>query len=428
MHLPAAMMATAGALPRRCYLSKSLLALLAFASLCRDSEGLVMRSGLSNSTNSTEGIAYFSTPNFGPAPNATATTAHLTGAAALNASSSFSTTNSSRQSRAPRVYFMFLAVDKVSNLDVWKAFLAAAPPSQYKAFVHCKLPSCQQQVAGSVIQAVHTVPSYYCTDLVSPMQQMVYYALQDPDGLANPYDKFAFVSDSSLPAKPFSYVYSTLSSRLGSDFCIFPSGEWADVPSSSGYGLEIAVKSHQWVTLNRAHAEKSWELWRTGTLHNFMPYFRMNSMPMLPSNNSYADQRNYGCLDEFWYMIALFGTLHQPNAQQVQDVHLPLFTGSTMHISNNAGWQGECDTFVLWSKYLYTWGNNPFNSFYSTLDAASTPHGGNFARPGWWDTISTHGLRAIRHSPFLFVRKFIDNPRLADGPNFVQAYVANVLW
>jgi len=320
-----------------------------------------------------------------------------------------------------------LAVDKVSNLDVWKAFFAAAPPSQYKAFVHCKLPSCQQQVAGSVMQAVHTVPSYYCTDLVSPMQQMVYYALQDPDGPANPYDKFAFVSDSSLPAKPFSYVYRILAARSGSDFCVFPSNEWADVPSNSGHGLEVAVKHHQWLTMSRAHAEKSWALWSTGTLHNFMSYFRMNALPMLPNNNSFADHRNYGCLDEFWYMLALFGTLHQPNSQRDQDVHLAMFTGGPLRISAHAGWQGECDTFVLWAKYLYTPGNNPFNSFHSTLDQVSIPHGGNFARPGWWDTITTHGMRSIRHSSFLFVRKFIDSPRLADGPSFTQAYIQNVL-
>ena len=30
-----------------------------------------------------------------------------------------------------------------------------------------------------------------------------------------------------------------------------------------------------------------------------------------------------------------------------------------------------------------------------SLDPASVPHGGNWARPGWWDTISTHGTWAI---------------------------------
>ncbi len=29
-----------------------------------------------------------------------------------------------------------------------------------------------------------------------------------------------------------------------------------------------------------------------------------------------------------------------------------------------------------------------------SLDPASVPHGGNWARPGWWDTISTHGTWA----------------------------------
>ena len=38
------------------------------------------------------------------------------------------------------------------------------------------------------------------------------------------------------------------------------------------------------------------------------------------------------------------------------------------------------------------------------MDPASVPHGGNWARPGWWDTISMHGIAAIRKSDFLFVR------------------------
>lgn len=30
-----------------------------------------------------------------------------------------------------------------------------------------------------------------------------------------------------------------------------------------------------------------------------------------------------------------------------------------------------------------------------SLDPASVPHGGNWARPGWWDTISTQGVVAV---------------------------------
>jgi len=343
-----------------------------------------------------------------------------TATVALHIHNSSTVKKVSLQSRGPRIYFLFMGVDKISNLEVWRSFFASAPWEQYRAYVHCKLPSCVNQVSGSPLIAVPTVPSYYCTDLVSPMNQLLSYALNNDPGATNVADKFAFVSDSTLPAKPFSVLYSTLSMRRGSDFCVFPSNEWADIPGP--VGLEIAVKHHQWSTLERAHAEKVTTLWVQGHMHNFMTHFRMNANAYSWTNNSFADNRNFGCLDEFWHMAALYGTLSHVDSRQAQSVQLSMFTGTPLLISASAGWQGECDTFVIWSKYLHTMGNNPFEQLHSSLDPPSVPHGGNLARPGWWDTISTTGLRAIRHSSFLFVRKFIDKPKLSDGASFSEAY------
>jgi hypothetical protein len=257
------------------------------------------------------------------------------------------------------------------------------------------------------------------------MNQLLHHALTSDGDMPNIADKFAFISDSTLPAKPFAQIYSTLSARTGSDFCVFPSSEWADVPGVAG--LEIAVKHHQWITLEREHAEKATVLWRKGELHNFMSYFAMNSLQYTWSNNSFADHRNFGCLDEFWHMAALYGPIGHVDAGRDQLVQLSLFTGTPLHVSGKAGWQGECDTFVIWSTYLHAAGNNPFERLHSSLDKVSIPHGGNHARPGWWDTISSTGILALRNSEFLFVRKFIDNPRLADGGNFGDAYTRLVL-
>lgn len=325
-------------------------------------------------------------------------------------------------SRPPRIYFLFLAVDKVSNLDVWNAFFSTAPVHEYRAYVHCKLPSCLLNVQGSRLEPVPTVPSYYCTDLVSPMNQLLSIALRnDADG-ANPADKFAFVSDSTLPAKPFPELYATLSMRKGSDFCVFPTQEWADIPASGG-GIEIAVKTHQWVTLERYHAEQSLLLWSNGRLQDFMNRFRMNMDPASHFGNGFGDNRNYGCLDEFWHMIALYGAFTNTG----RPVKLPGFSGGTIDIGPGKGWQGTCDTFVVWAKYMGLSGYNPFLAMHTTLDAASIPHGGNFARPGWWDTISSSGIHAIRSSDFLFARKFIDRPFLSDGASFEDAYKKIVL-
>lgn len=341
-------------------------------------------------------------------------------AALTNLSASAAQNRLSSGNRPPRIYFLFMAVDKVSNLKVWDAFFSQAPTAQYRAFVHCKLPQCNQYVAGSHLIAVPTVPSYYCTDLVSPMNQLLVSALNDDPGSSNPADKFAFISDSSLPAKPFSQLYSTLALRTGSDFCAFPANEWADVPGVGG--LEMAVKVHQWITLNRKHAETASIMWAKGKLHNFMTKFQMNHQQYVWTNNSYADNRNFGCLDEFWHMASLYGTLSHVNSAQDAIVNLPDFTNTPLRVSSQAGWQGACDTFVVWAKYLHTPGNNPFSKMHSQLDPVSIPHGGNDQRPGWWDTISKRGIQVLKQSDFLFIRKFIDNPRVADGGDFTEEY------
>jgi len=317
-----------------------------------------------------------------------------------------------------------MAVDKISNLDVWMSFFLQAPWEHYRAYVHCKLPACVSSVAGTPLTLVQTVPSYYCSDLVSPMNQLLNYALAEA-GPTHENDKFAFVSDSTLPAKPFPVLYQTLTTRSGSDFCVFPSNEWADIRGTAG--LEIAVKHHQWITLERAHAERVLKLWGQGHMHDFMSRFQMNSQQYSWTNNSFADNRNFGCLDEFWHMAALYGTIKHSDSSRDLTVPLSMFRGTPLLISASAGWQGECDTFVIWSKYIHLRGHNPFNQLHSSLDPPSVPHGGNFARPGWWDRLSTQGMKVIRGSSFLFVRKFIDKPHLVDGGSFSDAYARYVL-
>jgi len=353
------------------------------------------------------------------------TDVNTSNASGIAAGSDGAAVNQTGAQRPPRVYFLFMAMDKVSNIGVWRSFFAQAPVSQYRAFVHCKFPSCLQQVSGSPLVAVPTVPSYYCTDLVSPMNQLLATALSHDAHDQNPKDKFAFISDSSLPAKPFAYIYSTLVARDGSDFCTFPSAEWADISGIGG--LEVAVKYHQWITLNREHASRASQLWSSGHLHNLMAKFRMNTQNFQWSNNSFADSRNFGCLDEFWHMAALYGPLQNVDGFRHQSVNLPNFIGGPLQVTANAGWQGTCDTFVIWSKYLHTPGPNPFERLHSSLDPPSIPHSGTSARPGWWDTISLTGISAIRQSDFLFVRKFIDGPTLFGGGSFELAYSQTVV-
>lgn len=333
--------------------------------------------------------------------------------------------NVSSDYREPRIYILFLATDKISNLAVWNKFFEGVDTSKYRAFVHCKQPSCVQQVSGSFIVPVPTVGSWYCTDLVSPMTQLLSFALQTDLGPSNPADKFAFVSDSSLPAKPFSEVYNQMVGRSGSDFCVFPTNEWADRPSLSG-DLEMVPKIFQWLTLTRAHAVKATDAWNANVFKDFMNMFALNKKTW-GNDNNFGDSRNWGCLDEFWFMAALIGPIPKVNPKAMQFVHLDGVGESgniNLEVDSQAGWQGSCDTFVMWVKYANVPGR--FSSFLKTLDTVSMPHPGNFMRPGWWDTISAKGISAIRNSDFLFVRKFIDNPTLSadggTGGDFAETY------
>lgn len=348
--------------------------------------------------------------------------------------------------RAARVYFLFLAVSKISNWGVWKSFFEVAPPDQYRALIHCKGAACKLFAsAHKPLMLVPTVDSSYCGDLVSPMNRLLESALQDDPWSSNPADKFVFVSDSSLPAKPFWHVYNTLTPRAGSDFCVFPSKDWADVPalrSTNGDphngSNEVAVKTHQWMVLSRAHTVRAVSLWKEQVMHDMMGLFKMNPVGSLwqdPRNRSFGDDRNFGCLDEYWHMYVLFGPWTIADLKGSSEFHYNDFTGSPLKIKPKAGWQGACDTFALWSDYTTAAvevpaggksSESPWVKLYSSLDPQSVPHTSTTS-PSWWDTISIDGIKAIRASDFLFVRKFIEKPTLAYGGDFIAEYSRAVL-
>merc|ERR1719359_2021137 len=72
-------------------------------------------------------------------------------------------------------------------------------------------------------------------------------------------EKFVFISDSTLPVKPFSYIHNQLCSNDESDFCLFPADQWGSA-KVDGHDV-LMVKHHQWVVLSRAHAEVMLKDW-----------------------------------------------------------------------------------------------------------------------------------------------------------------------
>lgn len=162
----------------------------------------------------------------------------------------------------PRVHFLFLAVDRIQRLDVWRRFFAEAPTEDYRVIWHCKdVGGCLAQLSAAALEegsrnifgrSIEVVEnpanSYYCTDLVSAENKLLETALVDPvlapgsdqkasflqrranQSATSARDKFVLLSDSSLPLKPFHEVYRALTAAEDSRFCIFPRQEWAKAP------------------------------------------------------------------------------------------------------------------------------------------------------------------------------------------------------
>merc|ERR1719160_1912465 len=145
-----------------------------------------------------------------------------------------------------RLIFLFLVGKSLNHLPIWKEFFHGAPAEQFSSFIHFSEsssgigPGLQAAVPG--VQQVHTVPTYYCHDLVTAMVHLVKYAiLANPKG--HPNDRFIFVSDSTLPLKPFHQVRQTLLGEKGSDLCIFPKDHWGTTElSASGLPEASALR------------------------------------------------------------------------------------------------------------------------------------------------------------------------------------------
>lgn len=92
---------------------------------------------------------------------------------------------------SPRVHFLFLALDRINRLDVWKRFFYDAPVDQYRLIFHCKDPvACKAQLKmagvwedawGRQVEVIdHPAHSAYCTDLVSAENTLLDVALRPP--------------------------------------------------------------------------------------------------------------------------------------------------------------------------------------------------------------------------------------------------------
>jgi hypothetical protein len=234
-------------------------------------------------------------------------------------------------------------------------------------------------------------------------------------GLAGQGDKFIFISDSTVPVKPFSAVRSRLLSEgPSSNFCIFPRNEWAEIqePASTGLvpSVRAAVKHHQWMILSRAHATQV--LSRDAEYRNLMQQFHMNEF-----GGSY---KNTGCLDEYWHFAILFGTIaHATNAQMIQMTGL---TGRPLSTTDYEI-QGQCDTFVQWvPRAAGTSNNMTVLNHHMATDAGVDMTPASDKRPATFHRLSRSSVIQFRDSWFLFARKVDDGARFAGCERLVEVF------
>jgi len=341
--------------------------------------------------------------------------------------------------KGPKVFFLFLTYSGMARTDLWQAFFEGAPKARWAAFLHCKDQGlCQKQLHEANpldVRIVDTVDSEYCEDLVSPMVQLLKAATKDStsDG-----DKFVFLSESTLPVKPFAHVAQDLAIDQNSDFCIRPEKTWMTVnkqlpswfvdtlrkdaaPGSKMLAPKL-VKSSQWVVLSKDHANLVVKRWHTvkGTdspvRHHsaddwYVPVwagetgvFRQNG----DINFMRVPGQQQVCADEWVIFAAVYG---------VMTVHgrasLPGLSSQELKlVGSSAHQQGVCRTFDTWGSELDEYPDAAHVVSELSHDAGnsmSCPQDCDGMHPAEFDSISTQGLTALRRSPYLFARKFGEN-------------------
>jgi len=220
---------------------------------------------------------------------------------------------------------------------------------------------------------------------------------------------------STLPVKPFQVTWMRLTSNHASDFCVFPRNEWAQVPEGlpgdTAAKVNVAIKHHQWIVLNKKHAEMS-----VAAIGQ-----HMNLMDALQLNRGFA---NTGCLDEFWHFTVAFPSVHLTT--KPVKVHLEDFGGEALSTTNYET-QGRCNTFVHWVQRASGINNN-ITMLAKELaeDAGTTVAPPTDSHPASFSRLSSASLLAMRHSDFLFLRKVEEDTSFSGCENLDEAFAAIV--
>jgi len=323
----------------------------------------------------------------------------------------------------PTLNFLFMALDKLPHKAIWEQFFQnrATGGGAFRALVHCKNKnSCHDDLKEHpVFSLIETIETEYCFGLVAAMNKLLQAAIDAGTGQRN--DKFVFVSETTVPVKPFQFVYRHLTADDDSHFCFFPVHwlRWSEDDSAgnifAGFtswlaaieddlfpvehrGTErLAPKHHQWMVLSRRHA--------------LLAIRRALVFPQLLSDLGVNHPgKASGCSDEFWHFNTLYDGVNVTDLTAASLVHLDGIANGDLRYDAHEP-QGQCDTFVYWqSKDDGTAG--PAKSLGRRLEADAFTHLSHKAgHPCEITGLGESSIRALRESPFLFARKIMPGTR-----------------
>jgi hypothetical protein len=307
------------------------------------------------------------------------------------------------------LHFLFLVDNYIQHADHWREFLSLAPPGSWKAFVHCKDSwGCNNNGVFTDNPGFVQVPStetFYCHDLVTAMRVLLDNALKSQATAATGgREKFIFVSDSTLPIKPFSWVSYQLLQDDSSDFCVFPSNQWA---SGNFRGTQrFLVKHHQWVTLNREHAQRFVDSWKPVQANGSWPIYirddpRKDHQNVAPSDFDYP-QGSSRCSDEFAFMANIYGAVQTTGSLKT----LKNFGGGGVLNMESHTMQGMCRTWTFWNQNWDPQATALAGQIHNDFGSRISCYPYCQYRPAVLEHLTDDALHALRHSPFLFARKF----------------------
>ena len=144
-----------------------------------------------------------------------------------------------------KIAFLFLVVSGINHEATWQEFLMSHE-KKYSLYVHSKKPLASDSPFKKNELETRIPTTWHNT--MKAQVELLKRALVDKQN-----QKFIFLSESTIPLKPFEYVYQILNTHSLSEFSFEPSPYRRR--TFEPLKKETVYTNSQWVILNRKHAE-----------------------------------------------------------------------------------------------------------------------------------------------------------------------------